>query len=243
MSVKEAVLPFARFRTAEGQNVDALLGPEMKSTGEVMGIDVDFGRAFAKSQLAAYGGLPDSGTVFVSVANRDKRAMLFPVRGLVDLGFTILATSGTADVLRRNGIPAQVVRKITQRGEQPLTDDAPEDGPTIAERIIAGEVDMVVNTPTGSGARSDGWEIRRAAIKRGVPCLTTLSGGLAATLETLSTFQHVKAWEREFAPVHEEAVWHLYRLLWELSCEAQPDLPFARRRALIDGLLAAIRGD
>ncbi len=189
MSVKEAVLPFARFRTADGTNVDALLGPEMKSTGEVMGIDTDFGTAFAKSQLAAYGGLPDSGTVFVSVANRDKRAMLFPVRGLVDLGFTILATSGTADVLRRNGIPAQVVRKITQRGEQPLTDDAPEDGPTIAERILAGEVDMVVNTPTGSSARVDGYAIRAAAITADVTLITTVQE-LAAAVQGIGSMRN-----------------------------------------------------
>ena len=189
MSVKEAVLPFARFRTAEGQNVDALLGPEMKSTGEVMGIDVDFGRAFAKSQLAAYGGLPDSGTVFVSVANRDKRAMLFPVRGLVDLGFTILATSGTADVLRRNGIPAQVVRKITQRGETPVAEEGIEDGPTIAERIINGEVDMVVNTPTGSSARVDGYAIRAAAITADVTLITTVQE-LAAAVQGIGSMRN-----------------------------------------------------
>ena len=185
MSVKEAVLPFARFRTAEGQNVDALLGPEMKSTGEVMGIDVDFGRAFAKSQLAAYGGLPDSGTVFVSVANRDKRAMLFPVRGLVDLGFTILATVGTADVLRRNGIPVEVVRKITERaGEASVA----EDGRTIADRILAGEVAMVVNTPTGSNARADGYAIRAAAITADVTLITTVQE-LAAAVQGIASMR------------------------------------------------------
>ena len=189
MSVKEAVLPFARFRTADGTNVDALLGPEMKSTGEVMGIDTDFGTAFAKSQLAAYGGLPDSGTVFVSVANRDKRAMLFPVRGLVDLGFTILATSGTADVLRRNGIPAQVVRKITQRGETPVAEEGIEDGPTIAERIINGEVDMVVNTPTGSSARVDGYAIRAAAITADVTLITTVQE-LAAAVQGIGSMRN-----------------------------------------------------
>ena len=114
MAVKEAILPFKRFRTREGKVVDSLLGPEMRSTGEVMGIDLDFGSAFAKSQMSS-GGLPDSGSVFVSIANRDKRAMIFPVKRLADLGFTIIATSGTAEVLRRNGIESKVVRKIRER--------------------------------------------------------------------------------------------------------------------------------
>ncbi len=168
MSVKEAVLPFYRFRTAEGQSVDSLLGPEMRSTGEVMGIDADFGLAFAKSQLAAYGGLPDSGSVFVSVANRDKRAMLFPVKHLADLGFSIVATSGTADVLRRNGIQAEVVRKISERHGDG------DDAPTIAEKITAGEIAMVVNTPTGQAARADGYAIRAAANVADVTLITTV---------------------------------------------------------------------
>ncbi len=111
IAVKEAVLPFHRFRKADGSQVDSLLGPEMKSTGEVMGIDRDFGTAFAKSQTAAYGSLPATGTVFVSVANRDKRSLVFPVKRLADLGFRVLATEGTAEMLRRNGIPCEVVRK------------------------------------------------------------------------------------------------------------------------------------
>ena len=115
VSCKEAVLPFKRFRTKEGVAVDSLLGPEMRSTGEVMGIDVDFGSAFSKAQQGGGSALPRSGAIFVSVANRDKRAMLFPVKRLVDLGFTILATRGTAAVLKRNGIAATVVRKITER--------------------------------------------------------------------------------------------------------------------------------
>jgi len=171
MSVKEAVLPFSRFRTKDGQMVDALLGPEMKSTGEVMGIDTDFGAAFAKSQLAAYGGLPERGTVFVSVANRDKRAMIFPVRALAELGFTLLATSGTADVLRRNGIKAEVVRKITERFDDETGEVVER---TIADRILAGEVDMVVNTPTGQTARTDGYAIRAAAIAADVTLITTV---------------------------------------------------------------------
>ena len=123
VAVKEAVLPFKRFRTVEGRGVDHILGPEMRSTGEVMGIDSSFGTAFAKSQLAAYGGLPTKGTVFVSVANRDKRAMIFPVKRLADLGFEIMATDGTAEVLHRNGIEATLVRKHSEgrarRGSRP----------------------------------------------------------------------------------------------------------------------------
>src|SRR5690606_21948793 len=106
LAVKEAVLPFKRFRTADGQVVDTVLGPEMRSTGEVMGFDKDFPHAFAKSQAAAFGGLPTSGTVFVSVADSDKRQVVFPVKRLVELGFRVLATEGTATVLRRNGIEA-----------------------------------------------------------------------------------------------------------------------------------------
>jgi carbamoyl-phosphate synthase large subunit len=150
VAVKEAVLPFHRFRTPEGKGVDSLLGPEMKSTGEVMGLDTSFGNAFAKSQAAAYGSLPTSGRVFVSVANRDKRAMIFPVKRLADLGFEVLATAGTADVLRRNGIPATVVRKHFE-------------GPdNIVEAIL------------------EGYEIRTAAVSRGVVCLTTVQAAAAA---------------------------------------------------------------
>ena len=168
-SVKEAVLPFGRF-----QGVDTVLGPEMRSTGEVMGIDKDFGMAFAKSQLAAYsGGLPISGRVFVSVANRDKRAMLFPIKRLADLGFQIVATAGTADVLRRAGVQATVVRKHFQ----------PDDGTLDAvQQILAGDIALVVNTPYGVGARLDGYEIRTAAVRRGVPSLTTIQGLSAAVL-------------------------------------------------------------
>ncbi|MCI2423915.1 carbamoyl-phosphate synthase large subunit [Saccharopolyspora sp. K220] len=172
VAVKEAVLPFHRFRTREGIGVDSLLGPEMKSTGEVMGIDVSFGQAFAKSQTGAYGSLPTSGRVFVSVANKDKRSMVFPVKRLADLGFEILATSGTAEVLRRNGIPSTVVRKHTEKvGE----------GRDIVELVKAGEVDMVINTPYGNpGPRVDGYEIRTAAVSRDIPCITTVQGAAAA---------------------------------------------------------------
>src|SRR5690606_12487648 len=131
-AVKEAVMPFNRFRTVEGVNVDTVLGPEMRSTGEVMGIDAGFGRAFAKSQAAVYGSLPTKGRVFVSVANRDKRHMIFPIKRLADLGFEVLATEGTAAVLRRNGVVAQVVRKASQG-------PGPDGEPTIVSSIAAGE--------------------------------------------------------------------------------------------------------
>jgi carbamoyl-phosphate synthase large subunit len=173
VAVKEAVLPFHRFRTPEGQGVDSLLGPEMKSTGEVMGIDVAFGQAFAKSQAAAYGSLPTSGRVFVSVANRDKRAMVFPAKRLADLGFEVLATRGTANTLRRNGIPCTVVRKYFEGPE--LGQD------NIVDLINAGEVDMIINTPYGNpGPRVDGYEIRTAAVSRDIPCITTVQGAAAA---------------------------------------------------------------
>jgi carbamoyl-phosphate synthase large subunit len=175
MSVKEAVLPFHRFRRADGAPVDSLLGPEMRSTGEVMGIDKNFGLAFAKSQLAAYGGLPESGTVFVSVANRDKRAMLFPVSRLVDLGFEIVATTGTADVLRRNGIDVSVVRKITERSEGASGEER-----TIADLVLAGEIAMIINTPTGQSARADGYAIRAAANTADVTLITTVQEFAAA---------------------------------------------------------------
>ncbi|MCW2946019.1 MAG: carbamoyl-phosphate synthase large subunit [Actinoallomurus sp.] len=173
IAVKEAVLPFDRFRTPEGRGVDTILGPEMRSTGEVMGIDEDFGTAYAKSQAAAYGSLPTKGRAFVSVANRDKRAMIFPVKRLADLGFEILATEGTAEVLRRNGVHAKIVRKHS-------AGPGPDGEPTIVRRILDGEIDLIVNTPFGSpgqsGPRLDGYEIRTAAVLRGVPCLTTVQG-------------------------------------------------------------------
>ena len=175
IAVKEAVLPFHRFRTADGSGVDSLLGPEMKSTGEVMGIDRDFGSAFAKSQTASYGSLPANGTIFVSVANRDKRSLVFPVKRLADLGFRVLATEGTAEMLRRNGIPCDEVRKHFE---------APQPGrpeSSAVDAIRAGEVDMVLNTPYGnSGPRRDGYEIRSAAVAMNIPCVTTVQGAAAA---------------------------------------------------------------
>jgi carbamoyl-phosphate synthase large subunit len=173
VSVKEAVLPFKRFRTPAGAVVDSLLGPEMRSTGEVMGIDTDFPHAFAKSQSAAYGGLPDSGRVFVSVADGDKRSIVFPVQRLVQLGFEILATEGTSEVLRRNGISSTLVRKL---GLGP----GPDGEPTIVDRILAQEIDMVVNTPSGPAARADGYEIRAATTSVDRPIVTTVQQFAAA---------------------------------------------------------------
>ncbi len=177
VSVKEAVLPFHRFRTPEGLGVDSLLGPEMKSTGEVMGVDASFGKAFAKSQTASYGSLPTSGRVFVSVANRDKRAMVFPVKRLADLGFEVLATAGTAEVLRRNGIPCTEVRKHFE----PPAEGERNGEQNIVDIIKSGGVDMVINTPYGNpGPRVDGYEIRTAAVSRDIPCVTTIQGAAAA---------------------------------------------------------------
>ncbi len=177
ISVKEAVLPFRRFAGA-----DSILGPEMRSTGEVMGIDASFGAAFAKSQLAAYdSGLPVGGTAFVSFADRDKRAMVLPVKRLADLGFSIVATAGTAHVLRRHGLPAEVLRK---HYEGPGADGT---GTTI-DAVLAGDIDIIVNTPHGVGARVDGYEIRSAAVARGIPCITTVQG-LAAAVEGVEALQ------------------------------------------------------
>jgi carbamoyl-phosphate synthase large subunit len=161
--VKEAVLPFSRFAGA-----DSLLGPEMRSTGEVMGIAADFPTAFAKAQAAAGAKLPNQGTVFLTVADSDKPAAIGIASILHDLGFEIIATRGTAQSLRRMGIPATQINKINE-------------GPNnVVEWIERGAVDLVINTPTGTRARSDGYEIRSAAVKRGIPCITTMAGGLAA---------------------------------------------------------------
>jgi carbamoyl-phosphate synthase large subunit len=193
IAVKEAVLPFHRFRTVDGSGVDTVLGPEMKSTGEVMGLDDGFGTAFAKSQVASYGPLPTSGTVFVSLANRDKRAAVFPVKRLADLGFRVMATAGTAQVLRRNGVECEVVGKYS-------------DGPgNCVERILAGDVDMVVNTPFGSpgnsGPRLDGYEIRTAAVAADIPCITTVQG-MAAAVQGVEALRRGDIGVRSLQEVH-----------------------------------------
>ncbi|GAB2515068.1 carbamoyl-phosphate synthase large subunit [Paramicrobacterium agarici] len=163
VAVKEAVLPFKRFRTRDGRIVDSILGPEMRSTGEVMGIDKDFPTAFAKSQEAAYGGLPLEGTVFVSVSDSDKRSVVQSVLRLHELGFTILATEGTSRVLTRYGVPTQTVNKVSEGGEN------------IVDLIERNDVDIVVNTPSGSSARADGYEIRAAAVAADKPLFTTVA--------------------------------------------------------------------
>jgi carbamoyl-phosphate synthase large subunit len=168
VSVKEAVLPFNRF-----PGVDTLLGPEMRSTGEVMGVDVNFGLAFVKSQMAAGTTLPMSGTVFFSVADRDKPQGLEIARMFVDLGFTLAATLGTAGFLRSNGV--EVTHLVAKIGEEGIAGDA-------VQLLGSGEVHLVVNTPRGGGPRSDGMHIRAAALQHGVPCLTTLSAARAAVL-------------------------------------------------------------
>jgi len=178
VAVKEAVMPFNRFRTYDGKYVDTLLGPEMRSTGEVMGIDSGFGTAFAKAQAGAQDGLPISGQVFVSVANRDKRHMIFPIKRLADLGFEILATSGTASVLRRNGVEATVIRKLS---EAPVPG---QESSTIVDKIHGHDVRLIINTPhgvtSGGSPRIDGYEIRTAAVAEGIPCITTVQGLAAA---------------------------------------------------------------
>ena len=178
VSVKEAVLPFKRFRTPAGDIVDSILGPEMRSTGEVMGIAPSFPEAFAKSQEAAYGGVPRSGTVFVSVADRDKRSVILPILRLSQLGFTLIATEGTAETLARYGIPARVIRKHTEVGPD-------SDGPSIVDLIHAGEIDMVINTPRGRSARADGYEIRTATVAADKALFTTIAqlGAAVASLE------------------------------------------------------------
>jgi carbamoyl-phosphate synthase large subunit len=163
VSVKEAVLPFGRFPRA-----DALLGPEMKSTGEVMGVASDYPAAFGKAQAAAGAELPASGSVFISVTDGDKPAATQIAAGFHDMGFGVLATGGTAQAIRRMGVPVERIKKFS------------EGSPNVVDRIEAGEVELVINTPTGSGARADGYQIRRAAVARGIPCITTMSGASAA---------------------------------------------------------------
>jgi carbamoyl-phosphate synthase large subunit len=173
ISVKEAVLPWARFRRTDGTGVDAILGPEMKSTGEVMGIAKSFGEAFAKSQTASFGALPRTGTVFLSLSDRDKEGAVEPIRSLSQLGFTIVTTAGTHDFLLNQGISTEMVRKHSEgqgaNGE-----------PTSVDIINSGQVSLVINTPLGRGSKHDGWMIRTASIARGVPIITTIAGFKAA---------------------------------------------------------------
>jgi carbamoyl-phosphate synthase large subunit len=175
VAIKEAVLPFSRFPDA-----DTVLGPEMRSTGEVMGIDTTFGLAFAKSQLAAGDRLPASGRVFMSLADRDKAVGIEAARRFVEAGFHIVATAGTADALDAASIPVET--RVAKVGEPTGTD--------AVELISSGKVDLVVNSPRGRGARADGAHIRAAAAVHGVPCLTTAAAGLAAANGILDTAAH-----------------------------------------------------
>ncbi len=201
IAVKEAVMPFNRFRRPDGRSVDTVLGPEMRSTGEVMGLDADFGTAFSKAQTAAFGSLPTSGRVFVSMANRDKRSMIFPVKVLADLGFEVLATEGTAEVLRRNGVQATVVRKH-------FDGPGPHGEKTTVQLIQDGEIDLVINTPHGSSGaggavRVDGYEIRTASVGADIPCITTVQGlgaavqGIEARLRGEVGVRSLQDWARE----------------------------------------------
>jgi len=197
IAVKEAVLPFKRFRTKEGKIVDSLLGPEMRSTGEVMGMDVNFPIAFAKSQAGAYGGLPQSGTVFISVADRDKRTIVLPALRFHQLGFNIVATEGTAEILQRNGIPTTIIGKVSSQSG----DD------TIVELINRNEVDIVINTPSGSAARADGYEIRASAIAADKPLFTNMAqvGAAVASIDTIREGFNVTSLQ-EYAIARREAL-------------------------------------
>jgi len=181
ISVKEAVLPWNRFRRTDGRGVDAVLGPEMRSTGEVMGIAETFGESYAKSQISAFGPLPKTGTVFISLADKDKTSGIAPAKALVLLGFNLLATGGTADFLAENGVLAHKVRKNSE-GSGPMGER------TIVELLNSRDVDLVINTPVGRGTRADGWAIRTAAVQRSIPCITT-TAGFSAAVEGIKALQ------------------------------------------------------
>ena len=181
VSVKEAVLPWNRFRRTDGRGVDAVLGPEMRSTGEVMGISNSFGQSYAKSQISAFGALPKSGTVFISLADKDKAQGIQAAHDLSRIGFRILATGGTADALAAKQIPCVRVRKHSE-GTGPLGEK------TIVDLINLGEIDLIINTPVGRGTRQDGWMIRTAAVQKSVPCITT-TAGFKAAVEGIKSLQ------------------------------------------------------
>ncbi|MGA0850799.1 MAG: carbamoyl-phosphate synthase large subunit [Candidatus Nanopelagicaceae bacterium] len=182
VSVKEAVLPWNRFRRADGQGVDSVLGPEMKSTGEVMGIANSFGAAFAKSQIAAFGPLPKQGAIFISLSDKDKSNSITAVKELGELGFKIYATVGTHNLLNSNGVETELVAKHADKSENPNSISA-------VDLINRSEISLVINTPFGRGAQRDGRLIRTAAVQRGVPCITTVPG-LKAAVEGIRALQH-----------------------------------------------------
>ena len=181
ISVKEAVLPWNRFRRVDGRGVDAILGPEMRSTGEVMGIADNFGEAYAKSQISSFGPLPKSGTVFISLADKDKSSGIAPARKLSELGFRLLATDGTAKLLEQSGVTVVRVRKNSE-GTGPMGEK------TIVELLNGGDIDLVINTPVGRGTRADGWAIRTASVQRSIPIITT-TAGFSAAVEGIKAIQ------------------------------------------------------
>jgi carbamoyl-phosphate synthase large subunit len=194
ISVKEAVLPWNRFRRIDGVGVDSVLGPEMRSTGEVMGIAATFGEAYAKSQVAAFGPLPMSGSVFISLSDRDKSDALEPAKSLAKLGFTIYTTTGTHDFLSLHGVDSKLVRKNS---------DLTGDGLSAVDIITSSMVDLVINTPLGRGSRHDGWLIRTASVQRSIPIITTIAGFKAA-VEGIREMQNhefeiesLQEWQRE----------------------------------------------
>ena len=192
VSVKEAVLPWNRFRRADGRGVDAVLGPEMRSTGEVMGIAATFGESYAKSQISSFGPLPKSGTVFISLADKDKAAGAKPAQELTALGFRLLATDGTARFLAEHGVSAVTVRKNSQ-GTGPMGEK------TIVEMLNGGDIDLVINTPVGRGTRADGWAIRTAAVQRSIPIITT-TAGFSAAVQGIKSLQ---SGDLSVAPIQE----------------------------------------
>lgn len=181
ISVKEAVLPWNRFRRADGRGVDAVLGPEMRSTGEVMGIASTFGAAYAKSQISSFGSLPRSGTVFISLADKDKNSGIAPATALAELGFHLIATDGTSRFLREHGVQTVTVRKNSQ-GTGPMGEK------TVVEMLNAGDINLVINTPVGRGTRADGWAIRTASVQRSIPIITT-TAGFSAAVEGIKSIQ------------------------------------------------------
>ncbi|MFM7623699.1 MAG: carbamoyl-phosphate synthase large subunit, partial [Actinomycetota bacterium] len=195
IAVKEAVLPWNRFRRVDGKNVDSVLGPEMKSTGEVMGIAPDFGTAFAKSQIAAFAALPTSGSVFISLSDKDKEGAIESARALSNLGFDLLTTEGTRKRLLKEGISSTLVAKVSEK-------KSPTDSSAV-ELIEGGLIKLVVNTPFGRDSRNDGWLIRSSAVAKGVPCITTVAGlkaavsGIKALKEKKIEVQSLQDWNRK----------------------------------------------
>ena len=194
ISVKEAVLPFNRFRRVDGEGVDSVLGPEMKSTGEVMGISPTFGAAFAKSQIAAFGALPQNGAIFISLSDKDKGEAVASVKGLSELDFELYATLGTHKFLESHGISTQLVAKHSEK-------DGNKGAVSAVDLINQGKIALVINTPFGRGAAKDGRKIRTAAVARGVSCITTLPG-LKAAVEGIRELRRGKLTARSIQDWH-----------------------------------------